>query len=218
VSGNCKAQVLVYGAGGRGKVVADVVRSAGFEVAGFLDDAPAREGKEIWGLPDISVERLSLRPELAAVAVALGIGDNGTRALFHQCLRDCRVAVATVVHKVAVLAPTASVGLGTGIMANAVVNPDARVGAGCIINTGVVVEHDCTLGDYVHLSPNVALGGAVTEGTRTHVGLGALVLPSVKIGSNAQIGAGAAVIRDVADNSTAVGVPARSPGSAGTVK
>ncbi len=202
--------LLVLGAGGHGKVVADVARSAGWTLAGFVDDAPVLDGTEIWGIEIYSLERLRTdRPDLLQAAMALGVGDNVARERAHARLVAAGLRVVSVIHATAAVAPTAVLGEGTVVMANASVNPDARLGRGCIVNTGAVVEHDCRLADYVHLSPNAALGGAVTLGSRTHLGLGAVALPGITIGRDVRIGAGAAVIRDVGDALTLVGVPAR---------
>jgi sugar O-acyltransferase (sialic acid O-acetyltransferase NeuD family) len=203
--------LLVLGAGGHGKVVADVARSAGWTLAGFLDDASHLDGTRIWELEIFSLTRLRKEhPGLLSAAVALGVGDNGARERAHARLLAAGLRIVSVVHGSAVVAPTAVLGEGTVVMANASVNPDAQLGRGCIVNTGAVVEHDCLLADYVHLSPNAALGGAVKLGSRTHLGLGAVVLPGVTIGADVRIGAGAAVIRDAGEGLTLVGVPAHS--------
>lgn len=202
--------LLVYGAGGHGKVVADAARSAGWVVTGFIDDAPGREDATIWGLPVRTLDRMLAEvPAAAGAAFAMGIGDNAARARCQAGLAAKGCTVVTIVHARAAVAPSAVLGAGTVVMANAAVNPDARLGAGCIVNTGAVVEHDCVLGDHVHLSPNAALGGAVRVGDRSHLGIGAVVLPAVQVGRGVRVGAGAAVIRDVADDLTVVGVPAR---------
>jgi sugar O-acyltransferase (sialic acid O-acetyltransferase NeuD family) len=202
--------LLVLGAGGHGKVVADVARSAGWTLAGFLDDASQLDGTWIWNAEVFSLARLrNEAPGLLSAAVALGIGDNRTRERAHARLLAAGLRIVSVVHASAVVAPTAVLGEGTVVMANASINPDAQLGRGCIVNTGAVVEHDCQLGDYVHLSPNAALGGAVKLGARTHLGLGAVALPGVSIGNDVRIGAGAAAIRDASDGLTLVGVPAR---------
>jgi UDP-N-acetylbacillosamine N-acetyltransferase len=207
--------LLVLGAGGHGKVVADVGRSAGLTLLGFVDDDPSRDGSLIWGLPVIGWERLlAERARFGEVVVALGIGSNEARERGHARLRAAGLTVATLVHPTAAIAPSSSLGEGTVVMANATVNPDAIVGEGVIVNTGAVVEHDCRVADYAHLSPNAALGGAVTVGRGSHLGLGAVALPGVHVGAAVRAGAGAAIHRDVADGRTVVGVPARDVGDA----
>ena len=201
---------VVYGSGGHGKVVADAGISAGFVLAGFIDDDASREGCLIYGSPVLPFARWTESPgEWAGLPVALGIGNNRAREHGFLRLRGAGATVLTIIHRGAILSPSSSIGAGAVIMAGAVVNPDARVGAGAILNTGCVVEHDCVLEDFVHLSPNSALGGGVRIDTRTHLGLCAAVLPLVCIGSDVRVGAGAVVVRDLPDGVTAVGVPAR---------
>lgn len=209
-----KGGIWVYGAGGHGKVVADVARSAGWALLGFLDDAPGRAGARIWDLPVVGWDEVR-RAAPAGVAFGLGVGENAARERCAARLAEAGLPMPVLVHASAVVAPTARLGAGTVLMAGSVVNPDATVGPGCIVNTGAVVEHDCFLGPFAHLSPNAALGGAVSVGARTHLGLGAVALPEVRIGADVRVGAGAVVHRDVADGLTVVGVPARRLGERG---
>jgi UDP-N-acetylbacillosamine N-acetyltransferase len=202
--------LIVFGAGGHGKVVADAARSAGYLVVGFIDDSPARIGTRIWDLPVAAWD--GTRGELErwrGAAFAIAIGDNPARQRVQARIEEAGSEVVTVVHPRATISPHARLGAGTVVFAGAIVNPDAVVGRGCIVNTGAIVEHDCELGHFVHLSPNASLGGTVSIGDRTHLGLGAVVLPGVRVGSDVTVGAGAVVIRDVPDALTIVGVPAR---------
>jgi sugar O-acyltransferase (sialic acid O-acetyltransferase NeuD family) len=201
-------RVAVLGAGGHGKVVADVARCAGVEVVAFVDDAPAKAGTSIWGIPVVAWDRFLADESSRGAAIALAFGDNRARQRSVERVRAAGRDVATLVHPTAAVARTARLGAGTVVMAGAAVNPDALVGEGCIVNTGAVVEHDCVIGNFAHLSPNAALGGGVKVGARTHLGLGAVTLPLVQIGADVRVGAGAVVHRDVADGLTIVGVPA----------
>lgn len=203
-------RLFVYGASGHGKVVADVARSMGLSLDGFIDDDPAKDGTTFFGARVLTWDRLRFQREASSdSAVALGVGDNAARQRCLERVRAADWAVATLVHGSAIVAPSACIGAGSVVMALVAVNPDAVVGEGAILNTASVVEHDCTLGRFVHLSPNAALGGNVSIGDRTHLGLGAVALPGIRIGSDVRVGAGAVVNRDVADHLTVVGVPAR---------
>jgi UDP-N-acetylbacillosamine N-acetyltransferase len=203
-------RLFVYGASGHGKVVADIARSMGFALAGFLDDDPVKDGTTFFGAKVLTWDRLGPQRETwSDVAVALGVGDNAARQRCFERVLAAGGELATLVHTSAIVAPSARIGTGTVVMALVAVNADAAVGEGTILNTGSVVEHECTLGRFVHLSPNVALGGNVSIGDRTHLGLGAVALPGVRIGSDVRVGAGAVVNRDAADGLTVVGVPAR---------
>jgi len=203
-------RLLVYGASGHGKVVADVVQRAGLPyLEGFIDDG-VEPGTLILDLPVKGGEEwLRQQAEAGAVAVALGIGINRTRQRVARRCREMGVALVTACHPAAAIAPSARLGEGTVVMAGAAINPDARLGPGVIINTGAVVEHDVVIGEFAHLSPNAATGGGVRLGALSHLGLGAVVLPLVSVGQGTVVGAGAAVIQDLPDNVVAVGLPAK---------
>lgn len=206
----------VLGAGGHGRVVADIVRSAGGGVTGYVDADPEKVGQEIDRQGAVVV---SLQDELFEMlgrgtrpaewdAVALGIGDNRIRHDFSGRFQP--EELPTVVHPTATVAATAELGRGTVVCAGAVVNPGARVGDACVINTGAVVEHDCFVGDGTQVAPNATLCGVVTVGPRTMIGAGSTVLETLEVGREACVGAGAVVVADVSDETTVAGVPARA--------
>jgi sugar O-acyltransferase (sialic acid O-acetyltransferase NeuD family) len=202
--------IYVYGAGGHGKVVADVLRAARRPLAGFLDDSQCRYRVTLLGLPVLDARQwMSGIEAFDGIGLALGIGDNRPRKEVADLCRRSGFKIVTAVHPSAVLSPAARIGAGTVVMPLAVVNADARLHSGVIINTGAVIEHDCVVGEYANISPNAVLGGRVRVGPFSHVGLGATVLPGVGIGSRSIIGAGAVVVRDIPDDVVAMGVPAR---------
>ncbi len=98
---------------------------------------------------------------------------------------------------------------GTLLSANAVVNPLSSIGKCCIINTGAIVEHECKVGDFTHIAPGVVLAGNVFIGNNTFVGANSVIKQGVKIGDNVIIGAGAVVLKDVPNDVTVIGNPAK---------
>lgn len=208
---------LVWGGGGHGKVVADLIRAAGHRVVGFVDRDPeqvegralADEAPAVVVREDELIARFDGKEPLpaGADALALGVGDNGARS---RCLvAPDGVELPALVHPSAVVSPSVRLGQGAVVMAGAVVNADARVGEAAIMNSGAVVEHDCVLGRASHVSPGAVLAGGVSVGERAWVGAGATVIEGVTVGADAVVGAGAVVIRDVPEGDTVVGVPAR---------
>lgn len=204
-------ELFVFGAGGHGRVVADLLLASGRRIAGFVDDrlAEARGAPTVLGLPVLS--RHAVEPRLAGGrgCVALGIGDNVVRArVAGECLAMGAFLV-TAVHPRAVVSPFATLADGVVVMALAVLNPSASVGRGAIVNTAAVIEHDVVLGEFSHVSPNAALAGAAALGAFSHLGVGASVLPGVRIGDHTVVGGGAVVARELPSRVVAVGVPAR---------
>jgi len=191
----------VYGAGGHGKVVADLLVSRGEkEFAGFVDDC-----EELWGAKVMRFtvlgggEWLHWEAGSGRIAVALGVGDNASRHWIAESCAYWGAEILTVVHPRAAVSRAARVGRGSVVMANASVN----------VNSGAVVEHDAEVGEYAHVAPNAAMGGGSSLGAFSHLGINASVLPCVHIGAHSVVGAGAVVVENLPDEVVAIGIPAR---------
>jgi len=200
-------QIVVYGAGGHGKVVAESLVASGRTPSGFIDDNPTMVGKVIAGLAVLVAEEW-LRTHVGC-KVALGIGDNRARDKAAQRVKSHGCKLLTAIHPSAIIATTARIGDGVAIMPAAVLNPDCEIGEGAIINTAAIVEHDVCIGRYAHLAPRSTAAGSSQIGEYSLLGIGANVLPLKRVGANCIIGAGAVVIDDIPDGDTAFGVPAR---------
>ncbi len=210
-------RLLVLGAGGHAKVVAEAAIACGFARVAFASDDPLAHGRRVLGHPIVGAIADSVaRGEFDAVVVA--IGENATRLRLQDRFEAEGAPFARIVHPRAVVSPSASIGSGTVVFANVVVNAEARIGRACILNTACVIEHDCVLGDGVHISPGAALAGAAGAGQRAWVGLGACVRQGVRVGAGSIIGAGAVLLADSGDGETWAGVPARRLGSPGAAR
>lgn len=200
-------ELVIYGAGGHGKVIAEILLASGRTVHGFIDDDFARVNCKVLGLPVLAAQEW-LRHR-APAEVALGIGDNRAREQAAARIKHCGCTLVSAAHPTAVIARSAKLGEGVAIMAAAVLNADCEVGEGAIINTAAVVEHDVRVGRYAHISPKCGIGGGADIGAFSQIGMGANILPMRKVGMNCIVGAGAVVLDDIADGQTASGVPAR---------
>ena len=201
--------IVIIGAGGHSKVVADAAIRTGFTVVGFLDDhattAPLPGYDVIGTVPDL-VHSPHLHNDMLAI---VAIGDNRTRMQVIEMLELARVRYATVIDPSAVVSRYASIAEGTVILQGAIVNAGTVVGQHAILNTGCTIDHDCKIGSYAHISPGVNLAGGVTVGEGTHLGIGSCVTPGCSVGDWSVVGAGAAVVKNIRANCIAVGVPAK---------
>ena len=196
-------RLVIIGAGGHGRVIADNALKNGYNEICFVDDSATGD---CIGFPIVGVIGDVEKLNDGKTDFIIGIGNNATRKIIAE---KFDVNWVSLVHPSAQLAFNARIGKGTVVMANAVVNVCASVGDHCIINTGAVVEHDNTIGNFVHMSPVTKLGGSVRIGDLTHVGIGATVSNDVDVCADCVIGAGAVVVQDIKDSGTYIGVPAR---------
>jgi sugar O-acyltransferase (sialic acid O-acetyltransferase NeuD family) len=204
-----RTPVFLFGAGGHGRVVFDVIQRQGrYEVVAVLDDASQGDAVffEIPVMPGTGFPELVRGgPRLGVVA----IGNNRERASVVRRLAGAGLEFATVVDPSVQIGRDVTIGPGTVVMPGVVVNVGVRIGAHVILNTSCSVDHDCRIESLSHLSPGVHLGGQCTIGEEVHVGIGASVMQGIRIGNRVTIGAGAAVVADVPDGVVAAGVPAR---------
>ena len=201
-------KVIILGAGGHAKVIADIVLKNNDCLIGFLDDNISTNTTIIKDYKVIGKleKAIELNKENNNLKFVIGIGDNLARS---QISKKYTLPYYTAIHPNAVIGIETKIGIGTVVMANASVNSNSTIGKHCIINTGAVIEHDNILEDYVHISPNATLGGTVKIGEKSHIGIGATVKNNINICKNCIVGAGAVIVKDIKENGIYIGVPAK---------
>jgi len=199
-------KILLIGASGHGKVVADIAIKNGYEVIGFLDDNP--EIKELMNIPVIGKVSEAVNYVQEAF-LCVSIGNANARKRIMEELIQQGAQFPVLIHPNSVVGMNVNVDLGTVIMAGTVINPCTNIGKGCIINTGSTVDHDCTLGDYTHIAVGAHLAGTIHVEESVWIGAGAIVRNNISICAESVIGAGAVVVKNITEKGTYVGVPAR---------
>lgn len=198
-------KLIIIGASGHGKVIADIASQCGYSELTFLDDNDSI--KSCMGYPVIG-KSSEISKQIDA-EFFVGIGNPDAREKVQREIVRQGLCLATLIHPKAVVAKTVSIGKGTVVMAGVVINSDTKIGEGCIINTASSVDHDNVLDDYVHVSIGSHLSGTVHVGKGTWIGAGAVVSNNVDICGNCMIGAGAVVVKNITIPGIYVGVPAK---------
>ena len=202
-----KEKLLIIGASGHGKVVADIaLKMNKWKSIAFLDDdetVKSSMGIEVVG------KSLDAFKHIQDCDIFVGIGSNVTREKIQKKLETEGASIPTLIHPAAVIGEQVELGVGTVIMAGVVINCCTDIGKGCIINTGSTIDHDNLIKDYVHISPGVHLAGTVKVGRGSWLGIGSVMSNNVSITGECLVGAGAVVIRDITEAGVYVGVPAR---------
>ncbi len=202
-------KVIILGASGHARVIADIIKSSNDELVGFLDDNMDIQGNVIFD--DKKVLGTTKEEDIEKYKdnyFIIGIGSNRVRKLISQKYPNLKWY--TAIHPNAVIGSNVTIDEGSVVMAGVVINTGTKVGKHCIVNTCSSLDHDNTLEDYVHISPGSHLAGTVTIKESTWICAGVTVINNIEIEKNNIIGAGATVIRDIEEeNNTYVGVPVR---------
>lgn len=197
-------KVIIIGASGHGKVVADIILKSGDSVVGFIDDNPKLQNGFI-GFPVLGMVEDATNYKEYKFVIAIGNAD-----IRERIANELDLSWYTAIHPTAVISSIGvEIGEGTVVMANAVINSEAKIGSHCIINTGAIVEHDNRIDDFTHISVGVSLAGNVSIGRKSWIGIGSQIIQEKKICPDTVLGAGAVVIEDIQERGTYVGVPAR---------
>lgn len=204
---NKKKKLLIVGASGHGKVLADIaLKMKQWDEIAFIDDDKTK--KECMGFEVIGTSSDVIN-FINDYQVVIGVGSNNVRELIYNQLKKLKAKFATLIHPNAIIGTNVSIGIGSVIMAGAIINSCTVIGKGCIINTGATVDHDNCIADFVHISPGAHLTGTVIIGKSTWVGGGAVISNNIIITDECIIGAGSVVINDLKESGTYVGVPIR---------
>lgn len=202
-----KDKLIIIGASGHGKVVADIaIKMNKWQSIAFLDDDESIKtsiGLEVIGKTS---DACTYKHE-ADFFVA--IGNNAIRKKNQEKLIDEELNVVSLIHPSAVIGTDVEFGIGTAVMAGVVINSSTRIGKGCIINTSSSVDHDNVIEDYVHISPGASLAGTVKIGKGSWIGIGSVVSNNVNICGDCKVGAGAVVVKGITEPGTYIGVPVR---------
>ena len=188
-------RLIIIGASGHGKVVADIARLNGYKGIVFLDDDESK--KECAGFPVIG--KTDNAPD---GDIFIAIGNNEIRSKIAHYYSDRNQPI--LIHPSAIVADGTKIGCGTVIMAGAVINPGTAIGSGCIINTCSSIDHDCLVKDFVHVSVGSHICGTVIVGEKTWIGAGTIISNNVSICEKCMIGAGSTVLNDISISGTYV--------------
>lgn len=204
---------ILIGGGGHAKVVYDLLLVLKqYQIAGVISREQNKShtdfGIEILG-DDSKITDYS--PEEYELVNALGMGCGlQVRAEIFKQHSKLNYKFANLIHPSAVISQQVNLAKGIQVMAAATIQIGATIQDNVIINTRAIVEHDCLVGANSHIAPGAILLGAVAIGECCFIGAGACILPGIKIGNNVVVGAGAVVTKDITNNSTVIGIPARS--------
>lgn len=197
--------IAVFGAGGNGREIAGIIRDLGrYEFLGFLaDQSGAHDSPVLGGMEWLEGHSVD--------CLAMGIGSPQAKIAVSRKLKTQYPSVEwpVLIHPTAYVGKTSELGQGAIVCVRAILTENVQISDFTQCNFGSAIGHEARVGWGCLINPGATVSGGVTIGDGVLVGTGARILEYLKIGDHAIIGAGAVVTKDVAANTTVVGVPAR---------
>ena len=161
-----------------------------FELAGFLDNDPAKHGSEFLGVPVVGGSEMIAEIRFRDCVVVNAITrDTRTRRETTEELVSHGAELTNLIHP-SVDTRHVELGVGNIVHEGAVIQPGVRIGDNCAFNCNTIISHECEIGDHVFMAPG---------STR----------PRLEIREWSLVGSGAVVCKEVPPNVAVAGNPAR---------
>lgn len=203
-------KIYIVGAGGFAREVAWLIEDINdknpvWELAGFIDENKTNVGKKLNGYLVLGDVEYLNKQEKANVVIAIGSGE--ARENLSKKIKNH--VYPTLIHPSVIKSKYMTIDEGTIVCAGSIITTNINIGKHVIINLDCTIGHDVILENYTTILPSVNVSGNVVIDERTMLGTGSAIIQGLKIGKDSIIGAGAIVVKDIPNNCTAVGNPAK---------
>jgi len=202
-----KENIVVVGAGGFGREVLSFLDMNKYNPVGFIDRNPDNDIL----LPVLGDDSIisELKERNIASIICIAIGEIELRKKIYEISKNAGLIIPTIIHPNATILTDHPIGEGTIIYPNVVIMNDCKIGKGVLINSSVTLGHDVLVGNFTNINPGVNLAGRINIGEEVFIGIGSTIIENLNIGYKSIIGAGSVVIKDIAQETTVYGIPAK---------
>lgn len=194
-----------------GRVMYDMARESigyqsDYDIKGYIDDNLHSLDNFI-GYPPIIATISDYTPQTDDIFIC-SIGGNSRKACMESILRKGGEFL-TLIHQTARIGTNVELGKGCMVGAFTTIAADAKIGNYNFIQSNMIIGHDVIIGDWNRIDSHTMLIGGITIGNENMIHSAAVINHEVHIGNRTHIGACSFVTRNVEDNWTVFGNPAR---------
>lgn len=173
-----------------------------------MDDNPSIQGNIVDGIPILgTVDFLNLFEKEVYAVCSISKGVIKKKVI--SKVLNPKVKFATLIDPSVTICNGSICGEGTVVYAGSFLAIHSKIGKHAYISCNTSIGHDTIIGNYCNIYPGVNVSGKVNIGQCTDLGTGTKIIQGLTIGENTTVGAGSVVLKDIPENCTAVGTPAR---------
>lgn len=207
-----KRNLIIYGAS-----TPDVLKIVGainknqptWNIKGFIDDTPEKQGKEFFGHIIIGGIKKISELDIDSIYFFNNVyRTTANRRTVTKKLEENNCRLISLIHPNTDILMT-EIGIDVIIEDKVALGAYVRIADHCCIKRAASLGHESKLDQFVFIGPGATLCGRVNVGEGAYIGARSCILEELTIGQNSIIGAGAVVTRDVPPNITVTGIPAR---------
>lgn len=164
-------KLLILGAGGHGRVIAEIAKEIGnYSLISFLDDSFSINRRKNFIGSFADVEKFAGAYEDAFVA----LGNSDLRKQWMVKLYSLGYNLPVLVHPDAYISSSSVIESGSVVMQGAVIQCGAKLGKGCIVSSNAIVDHDATVGEYCHINAGAIIASFCVVPNYTKIDYGEL--------------------------------------------
>lgn len=172
----------------------------------FVDDNP-----DLSIVADIQVYSLLKAKECfeGKLELILAIGEPSTRRKIIDRANELEVPFTTLIHPDIVIPKSTKIGNGCYIGPHSFISCNVTIGEHSYIQPNVNISHDCVLEDNVNICGMTTVAGGCYIEHDVFLGMGVSVIQCCRIGHHTIVGMGAVVHKELPEEVTAIGNPAK---------